>query len=589
MTKKEADAKGPSNEMHTQDDDDSSQRKKEKKQMEKPNVVEKKIVSNPVKKQQKQSTEQHDEQKEFHKEVATPKRNNLKSPITPKTPSPNPSPNNKRNQNRPSREKNGQETSVDKESGKQFRSKKRPSVEKDCKESSSSPPKTDAVKELTKESSSTYGSSWHSSRHDKKDFRILDEFISKMPNYHGYICREDVTILLRNPGDWLVRLSVKAPKEKENEKKKVAKSVERGIRKTKDKGSSRHFVVSVHCKGKAVSPGKSDYRNLVIKTNDAKFSLDSISWFMKIADLFSYYQKSTTTHKEGEFQLLNPIQLSAWEFHHDDIELLSKKLGEGAFGDVRVGRMTTKDPKKAVCVVDVAVKMLKNASETVTREQVEELMHEGRVMRRLDHPNVLRSYGVSVLREPLYLMSELCSNGALREYLKENYKTITLADKLNFVIGSARGVEYLHSQKLIHRDLAVRNILLSEDKTPKVSDFGLAKMTDRYEMTEHCKIPVRYLAPETLELYVFTPKTDVFSFGCVIWEIYENGQQPHDGKNAQTIRAQVKKREFLKLSTSAPDSLRRYVSEKVFVADPENRCSMTGIVQCVEKVEKSAK
>ncbi|KAF1770101.1 hypothetical protein GCK72_001919 [Caenorhabditis remanei] len=577
MARKEADARAPSHEMHTQDDDDSSQRKKENKQMEKPNVVDKKIVSNP---------EQHDEQKEFQKESATPKRNNLKSPLTPKTPSPNPSPN-KRNQNRPSREKNGQERSVDKESGKQFRSKKRPSVEKDCKESSSSPPKTDAAKEMT--NSSTYGSSWHEGRHDKKDLKILEEFISKMPNYHGYICREDVTILLRNPGDWLIRLSVKAPKEKENEKKKGAKSVERGVRKTKEKSSSKAFVVSVHCKGKAVSPGKSDHRNLVIKMNDAKFSLDSISWFMKIADLFSYYQKSTTTHKEGEFQLLNPIHLSVWEFHHDDIELLAKKLGEGAFGEVRVGRMTTKDPKRAVGVVDVAVKMLKNASESVTRDQVEELMHEGRVMRRLDHPNVLRSYGVSVLREPLYLMSELCSNGALREYLKENYKTITLADKLNFVIGSARGVEYLHSQKLIHRDLAVRNILLSEDKTPKISDFGLAKLTDRYEMTEHCKIPVRYLAPETLELYVFTPKTDVFSFGCVIWEIYENGQQPHDGKNAQTIRAQVKKREFLKLSPSAPDSLRRYVSEKVFVADPENRCSMTGIVQCVEKVEKSAK
>lgn len=129
--------------------------------------------------------------------------------------------------------------------------------------------------------------------------------------------------------------------------------------------------------------------------------------------------------------------------------------------------------------------------------------------------------------------------GALREYLKENKATISLLDKLNFVLGSARGVEYLHSKRLIHRDLAARNILLTQDKTPKVSDFGLAKLTDRYEMREACKIPVRYLAPETLELFIFTSKTDVFSFGCVIWEIYENGQQPHDGKNAQTIRLQV--------------------------------------------------
>lgn len=57
------------------------------------------------------------------------------------------------------------------------------------------------------------------------------------------------------------------------------------------------------------------------------------------------------------------------------------------------------------------------------------------------------------------------TGGALREYLKDNQKTVTLADKLNFVLGSARGVEYLHSKKTIHRDLAVRNILLAEDKT----------------------------------------------------------------------------------------------------------------------------
>lgn len=107
-------------------------------------------------------------------------------------------------------------------------------------------------------------------------------------------------------------------------------------------------------------------------------------------------------------------------------------------------------------------------------------------------------------------------------------------------------------------------------------------------MKEQCKIPIRYLAPETLENYVFTPKTDVFSFGCVIWEIYENGQQPHDGKNAQTIRTQTKKNQFLKLTPSAPEELRKLVHERVFTADPENRCCMTAIVQCVEKIEKPA-
>uniref|UniRef100_A0A8R1IX38 Protein kinase domain-containing protein n=2 Tax=Caenorhabditis japonica TaxID=281687 RepID=A0A8R1IX38_CAEJA len=123
---------------------------------------------------------------------------------------------------------------------------------------------------------------------------------------------------------------------------------------------------------------------------------------------------------------------------------------------------------------------------------------------------------------------------------------------------------------------------------PKISDFGLAKVTERYEMKEQCKIPIRYLAPETLVTFTFTPKTDVFSFGCVIWEIYENGTQPHDGKNAQTIRMLTQKNQFLKLPTSAPAELRKLVSTRVFTADPENRCTMTTIVHCVEKIEKPA-
>ncbi|CAI5443667.1 unnamed protein product [Caenorhabditis angaria] len=200
--------------------------------------------------------------------------------------------------------------------------------------------------------------------------------------------------------------------------------------------------------------------------------------------------------------------------------------------------------------------------------------------------NVLRSYGMAVIRQPLYLMSELCEYGALREYLRENSKTTTDAERVEFCLGSAKGVEYLHSQRLIHRDLAIRNVLLTEEKIPKISDFGLAKVTDRYEMKEQCKTPVRYLAPETLENYIFTPKSDVFSFGMVIWEIYENGQQPHDGKNAQTIRDLTKKQQFLKLNEKAPNELRKLVSDKIFVPDPENRCNMSTVVQTIENLVK---
>ncbi|CAI2299698.1 unnamed protein product [Caenorhabditis sp. 36 PRJEB53466] len=469
----------------------------------------------------------------------------------------------------------------------------------------SSPVKTDGAA-AANSNNSTIAHSWASQRNptiSAKEFHVLEEHIARMPSFHGYVCREDLNGLLKRNGDWLLRLSVqpneKEAERKEKKKEKTASKESPKKRGTKEKmtGTARagfkSFVLSVNAKSKEKpkSPDKSSglsvIRNLIIKLNDGHVSIEPTKQFKTIGELIANYQKNSGIHKDGEFQLLTAIPLSPWEFQHEDVEMTERKLGEGAFGDVRVGRLKPKDTKAKA--VEVAVKMLKNATETITRDQVNELLHEARVMRLLEHPNVLRCQGIVVLREPLYLMSELCACGALREYLKENQKTVTLAEKLNFALGSARGVEYIHSQKVIHRDLAVRNILLSEDKTPKVSDFGLAKQTDRYEMKEHCKIPVRYLAPETLEAFVFTAKTDVFSFGCVIWEIYENGQQPHDGKNAQTIRAQVKKREFLKLSPSAPELLRKFVADRVFVADPENRCSMNAIVQSMEQIEKSMK
>uniref|UniRef100_A0A1I7UXK7 Tyrosine-protein kinase n=1 Tax=Caenorhabditis tropicalis TaxID=1561998 RepID=A0A1I7UXK7_9PELO len=553
--------------MQTQEDSGSI-REKNKKTKQPEAAPVKKLNAPPPAKKPMRSMEPQEDTKE---PTTTNNKKSQKSPSTPKTTTPSVPTPNKRAPNKPSREKFGQEKSVNRESREQILSKKRPSAEKNDKESASSPPKTEAAKEqkeVSKESASTYGSIKQTERPKtaKRDFETMEKHIYKMSNFHGYVCREDVSSLLKNSGDWLVRLSVQPSKEPEKKNSKGT-SRDRTAKRLED-SRKKSALIFILTEGKTTAPGKSNNRNLVIKASDGKFSIDSIKWFMKIADLFDYYQVAITTHKGAEFQLLTPIFLSVWEFHQDDIDLLSKKLGEGAFGEVRVGRMTTKDPKMSATVVDVAVKMLKNA-ESVNREQVEELLFEARIMRRLEHKNVLRTYGVSVLREPLYLMSELCTNGALREYLKDNQKTITLADKLNFVLGSARGVEYIHSQKIIHRDLAVRNILLAEDKTPKVCDFGLSKLTDRYEMKEHCKIPVRYLAPETLELFVFTSKSDVFSFGCVIWEIYENGQQPHDGKNAQTIRAQSKKREFLKLKTSAPESLRELVGEKLIMPHKE--------------------
>ncbi|XP_070574898.1 tyrosine-protein kinase receptor Tie-1-like [Ptychodera flava] len=101
---------------------------------------------------------------------------------------------------------------------------------------------------------------------------------------------------------------------------------------------------------------------------------------------------------------------------------------------------------------------------------------------------------------------------------------------LQFALQIAEGMDYLSSQGCLHRDLATRNILLGEHKICKISDFGLARhCTDTYleEITPRTRLPIRWMAIESLTEYVYTTKSDVWSYGILVWEIVTLGATPY--------------------------------------------------------------
>ncbi|KAF8785487.1 Vascular endothelial growth factor receptor 1 like protein [Argiope bruennichi] len=109
---------------------------------------------------------------------------------------------------------------------------------------------------------------------------------------------------------------------------------------------------------------------------------------------------------------------------------------------------------------------------------------------------------------------------------------ITTSDLLCFAFQSACGMDYLASRKLIHRDLAARNVLLAEDKVVKICDFGLAK--DCYKYENYVKkgdgpLPIKWMAVESIRDHVFTTKSDVWSFGILMWEFFTLGSNPYPG------------------------------------------------------------
>lgn len=100
----------------------------------------------------------------------------------------------------------------------------------------------------------------------------------------------------------------------------------------------------------------------------------------------------------------------------------------------------------------------------------------------------------------------------------------------------------LHSNNIIHRDLACRNVLLSGkgiDVVAKVADFGLSRIIEDFYESQGKKIPVRWTSPEALETLKFNKKCDIWSYGVVLWEIFSRGQVPYPGMSNQEILEKV--------------------------------------------------
>eukprot|EP01117_Protostelium_nocturnum_P021040 TRINITY_DN997_c0_g2_i1.p1 TRINITY_DN997_c0_g2~~TRINITY_DN997_c0_g2_i1.p1 ORF type:complete len:1599 (+),score=445.16 TRINITY_DN997_c0_g2_i1:202-4797(+) len=187
-----------------------------------------------------------------------------------------------------------------------------------------------------------------------------------------------------------------------------------------------------------------------------------------------------------------------------------REIGSGAFGVVFKAQWRE---------LNVAVKQIK--SDDVTAEQLTEFLREVEILKGLrSHPNLVLFIGITFPPQPLSLVTEFCEGGGLFDYLRRN--EVSEQQKMMFVSGIARGMLHLHAEKVIHRDLAVRNILLTKHLEPKVSDFGLSresKAADGANVTTTAVGPLKWMSPESITQRRYSAKSDVWSFGVVIWEI----------------------------------------------------------------------
>ncbi|XP_078133830.1 tyrosine-protein kinase receptor TYRO3 [Sander vitreus] len=233
---------------------------------------------------------------------------------------------------------------------------------------------------------------------------------------------------------------------------------------------------------------------------------------------------------------------------------LGHMLGKGEFGSVREAFLKAEDAS----VQKVAVKVLK--TDITSSGDIEHCLKEAAYMKDFHHPNVIQLIGVSLHRRPglrlpvPMVILPFMKHGDLHTFLLlsrlgEQPFDLSLQTLLQFMLDISRGMEYLSSRSIIHRDLAARNCMLNENMTVCVADFGLSKKIysgDYYRQGSVSKLPVKWIALESLSDNVYTTQSDVWAFGVTMWEIMTRGQTPYPGVENSEIYEFLIKGERLK-------------------------------------------
>ncbi|XP_021705005.1 focal adhesion kinase 1 isoform X2 [Aedes aegypti] len=289
---------------------------------------------------------------------------------------------------------------------------------------------------------------------------------------------------------------------------------------------------------------------------------------------------------------------------------LNEIIGVGQFGDVHIG--SCRLPSKSTLVnklnqsltsefdelslsgennnsevqqksghIQVAVKTCKADADLATSEK---FLEEAYIMQKFEHPHIIKLIGICS-GSPIWIVMELARLGELRAYLKKNGSKLKLGTLLLYSYQLSTALSYLESKKFVHRDIAARNVLVSSPTCIKLADFGLSRWVEdqSYYTSTKGMLPIKWMAPESINFRRFTTASDVWMFGVCTWEILMLGVKPFQGiKNCDVI-GKLENGERLPLPPNCPPRLYSLMSQ-CWSYEPHKRPNFKNIKEVLYEI-----
>uniref|UniRef100_A0A3B1IJA1 MAP/microtubule affinity-regulating kinase 3 n=1 Tax=Astyanax mexicanus TaxID=7994 RepID=A0A3B1IJA1_ASTMX len=263
----------------------------------------------------------------------------------------------------------------------------------------------------------------------------------------------------------------------------------------------------------------------------------------------------------------NAVVLTADEQPHIGNYRLLKTIGKGNFAKVKLARHILTGKEVAVKIID---KTQLNSS------SLQKLFREVRIMKLLNHPNIVKLFEVIETEKTLYLVMEYASGGEVFDYLVAHGRMKEKEARAKFrQIVSA--VQYCHQKCIVHRDLKAENLLLDADMNIKIADFGFSnEFTMGNKLDTFCGSPP-YAAPELFQGKKYDgPEVDVWSLGVILYTLV-SGSLPFDGQNLKELRERVLRGKYripFYMSTDCENLLKKFL-----ILNPTKRGSLEQIMK----------